>query len=764
MNAERIVITGTGVLCASGMDSETFADAVERGDVGLTPIEGFDLTPFDGRYAGQIHEFDPSRYDPDPGFTSLDRHVQLAVVAAAEACERSAAIEAVDPGRRALVMATCNGGWLSIERHHRMLHGLERGHLDEDLELAKRHHSAALELARRHGVAGPVLTVVTACAASTNAIGLARDLLRTGRADAVLAGGADSFSATTFAGFDRLKTTSSAPCAPFSTPLGLNLGEGAGFWVLEREADALERGAKPLGFVLGYGTSNDAHHPTLPDPRGQGLTLCLERAVRDAAVAPEAIGYVNAHGTGTEANDKTESRVLARFFGECPPVSSSKSMFGHTLGAAGVLEATASLLSLRRGKLPPTASFAGPRDACPLDYVPDEARPTDATMFLSTNSAFGGANCALVAAVGDDPPPATAPSRRTAVITGLGAVSPYGVGLDDLREGLAANRCALRPVDRHDVEACSRREAGLVPPFVPRRVEPRLRLDGLDRTSQYTAIAARRALSDAELSLRPRACADVGFVLGLTHYPTSAEEQYLGSICRNGLGVPDLLHFPHLVLSSVSGATSRELLLKGPGTTLSTGHGAGLAAVARAADAVALGQVDRTLAGATDEVNERLHHDLDALGRLDRHAPGEGSVLLVLEDEVTARERGATPLARVMAHREAFWADPATAEQVLGFLSGLLDEAGLATAELAAVVPALERPSPHSEAAAAAVGDLLGPQRDLADLLGWSPAVSALYGLAGALAPDAPSGPILCFTLSRHGEVRGLITAPAEVS
>ena len=760
MGVDRVAITGTGVICASGVGSEAFTDAIVQGRVGLTPIEGFDLSPFDGRYAGVVHDFDPSRGDPDAAV--LDRHVQLAVVAAEEAVEQSGALQAVPPERRALVMATCNGGWLSIERHHRMLHGLETGEYDEALDLAKRHYSAALELARRHAVAGPVLTVVTACSASTNAIGLARDLLRTGRADVVLAGGADSFSATTFAGFDRLKTTSVAPCAPFSTPVGLNLGEGAGFWVLESESQARSRGAESLGFVLGYGTSNDAHHPTLPDPRGRGLTHCLERAVRDAGVDPRAIGYVNAHGTGTEANDKTESRVLARFFGEegCPPVSSSKSMFGHTLGAAGVLEATASLLSLRRGKLPPTASFDGPREACDLDYVPNEARPTDASLFLSTNSAFGGANCAVVAATGEPTSPAVDAPRHAVVITGLGAISPFGVGADLLREGLAEGRSALRPVDRHDVEGCSRTAAGLVPPFVPRRVEPRLRLDGLDRCSQYTAIAARRAMSAAGLSLRPKACTDVGFVLGLTHYPTTAEEQYLGSICRNGLAVPDLLHFPYLVLSSVTGAASRELLLKGPGTTLSAGHGAGLAAVARAADAVALGQVDQTLAGGTDEVNERLHRDLDALGRLAHHAPGEGSVLLVLESERSAEDRGAQVLARVAAHREAFWADPATPEQVRSFLCGLLDEAGLAAGDLAAVVPALERPSPHFEVAASEIEERFGPQRDLAEVLGWSPAVSALYGLAGAL--DESPGPILSFTLSRHGEARGLVTVPGE--
>ena len=758
----RIAITGTGTISALGVGCDVFAEALLAGACGLTPLEGFDLEPFVGRYSGEIH----GHTDLDDAKTHLDRFARLALIAAEEAVEDSALLRR-DPPRRArlaLVMATCDGGLLSAEKHYRMLYGLEAGELDEDLEQAKRHYSAALALARRFGVGGPITTVVTACAASTNAIGLGADLLRAGRADAVLVGGADSFSRTTFAGFDRLRTTSASPCAPFSTPTGLNLGEGAGFWVLEREDRALARGAAPKGFVLGYGLSNDAHHATLPDPRGQGLSMCLSRAVVDAAVPRESIGYVNAHGTGTEANDKTESRVLGGFFDPCPPVSSTKSQLGHTLGAAGILEATAGLLCLSRGQLPPTVNFADPREACPLDYVPNHARATTATRYLTSNSAFGGANCAVVVSTADDTPPAEdiveAPQR--VVITGLGVVSPLGLGIEPLCDGLGRGASAVGEVRRHPVETLRRRDAALVPPFVARRVEPRLRLDGLDRCSQYAALAAKQALKAGKISLLPRACTDVGLVLGLAHYPTTAEEQCLGSICRNGLAVPDLIHFPYLVPNSVVGNVSRELSLKGYSSAVCTSHGSGLDGLACAVDAVALGHTECTLAGAADEVCERIHHDLDAVGRLAVHVPGEGAVMALLESEAAAQERGAAVLGRVLAQRGGFWDEPATRSQVDELLAALLDEAGLTVADVCSVCASIQRPSPHEAATDTALRALSCDRHDTTENLGWAPAVGPLFGLARALCDGEQGDVVLSLSVSRHGEARAVVVACGE--
>ena len=764
MTAPRVAISGIGAISALGMGCDAFVEALLAGTCGLTPLEGFDLEPFVGRYSGEIRGLDLGALCDDP--EALDRFTQLALIAAKEAVSDSALLERdpPPPGRLALVMATCNGGLLSAEKHYRMLHGQEPGALDGALERAKRHYSAALTVASRFGVGGPVTTVVTACSASTNAIGLGADLLRAGRADAVIVGGADSFSRTTFSGFDRLKTTSASPCAPFSTPTGLNLGEGAGFWVLEREERARARGIRPRGFVLGYGLSNDAHHATLPDPRGQGLALCLARAVDAAGVAPTSIGYVNAHGTGTEANDKTESRVLGRFFDPCPPVSSTKSQLGHTLGAAGILEATASLLCLQRGQLPPTVNFAGAREACPLDYVPNRPRPTAATRFVASNSAFGGANCVAVLATGADPvldegPP---PPARDVVITGLGVVSAFGLGIDPLCEGLRAGRGAVAPVQRHDVSDLRCRAAALVPPFVPRRVDPRLRLDGLDRCSQYAALAAKQALVSGAVSLLPRACTDVGLVLGMARYPTTAEERCLGSVCRNGLDVPDLLHFPFLVPNSVGGNVARELSLKGYSSAVCSSHGAGLDALGCAADAVALGHTDRVLAGAVDEVSPRVHADLDEVGLLAEHPPGEGAVALLLEEREAALERGAAILGRVLAQRGGFFSSPATQPQVDALVDAALADAGATAPDVAAVCASVQRPSDHAGAVDAALEERFAGLRDTTRALGWAPALGPLFGLVDAVHGGAPGAVVLAVSAAAQGEVRVAVVAVGE--
>ena len=756
----RVAITGTGAISALGVGCGVFADALVAGKCGLTPLRGFDIEPFVGRYSGEIHHLDLAALSG--AGAEVDRFTQLALVAASEAVVASGLIDRDPPRaeRIALVMATCNGGLLSAERHYRMLFGLEAGELDADLELAQRHYSAAQAVASRFGVGGPVTTVVTACSASTNAIGLGADLLRSGRVDAVLVGGADSFSTTTFAGFDRLRTTSASPCAPFSTPTGLNLGEGAGFWVLEREDRARDRGVDVQGFVLGYGLSNDAHHATLPDPRGQGLSLCLERALRDAAVARDSVGYVNAHGTGTEANDKTESRVLGRFFDPCPPVSSTKSQLGHTLGAAGILEATAGLLCLQRGQLPPTVNFTGPREACPLDYVPNTARPTTVTRYLASNSAFGGANCAVVVATGEDPPSTSVSdegARRT-VITGLGAVSGFGLGVGPLCDGLGLGRSAVAAVDRHPVGELDRREAALVPPFVPRRVEPRMRLDGLDRCSQYTALAAKQAMVAGELSLLPRACIDVGLVLGLARYPTTAEEKCLGSIFSNGLDVPDLIHFPYLVPNSVGGNVSRELSLMGYSSAVCSSHGAGLDALACAVDAVALGHTRCCLAGAVDEVSERVHSDVDTVGLNRVVAPGEGAVMVLLEDEEAATARRAPILGEVLAHGGAFWSEPATPPQVQDLIDGVLREAKLPPISVGAVCVSVQRPSEHAASVDAALeASGFGPARDTSAPLGWSPAVGPLFGLVAALHRGSPADVVLALSVAARGEARAML-------
>jgi 3-oxoacyl-[acyl-carrier-protein] synthase II len=256
-------------------------------------------------------------------------------------------------------------------------------------------------VARRLGIVGPRTTIMTACSSSATAIGRAADLVRLGRVAVALAGGAEGLCRLTYAGFNALRAVSPEPCRPFDAERkGLSLGEGAAVLVLEEEMHARARGAEVLGFLAGWGMTADAHHMTAPHPEGDGAARAMLAALADAELAPEAIDYVNAHGTATPHNDAAEVLALRRVFGERAarlPVSSTKSMVGHTLGAAGAVEAVASLCALRGGYVPPTMGLERPDPAFgALDFVPGAAREARVGAVLSSSFAFGGNNTVLV--------------------------------------------------------------------------------------------------------------------------------------------------------------------------------------------------------------------------------------------------------------------------------------------------------------------------------------------------------------------------------
>jgi len=769
MSAERAAITGIGVVSPIGVGVQAFLESLLAARCGIERVPRLEDTPYRARHAGLVPHFPAPERSAGQDFAALDRHLQLALVAAEQALA-DAGLDPASLGERiGLVFGTCNGGMLCIERHYRALHGKDPElKLDEALVFSKRYYSGATTLAHRFGIRGPATSVVTACAASGNAVGLGRDWLLEGRVDAVLVGGADAFSDTTLAGFDRLMTTSPERCAPFSEPMGLNLGEGSGFWILERESEARTRGARVHGFTLGYGLSCDAHHATAPDPSGEGLALAIQRALDDAGAELGSVGYINAHGTGTEANDRAESRVLERLFGgDAPPVSSTKSFFGHCLGAAGILEATAALLCLGQDRLPPTLKFVGPRPGCNLDFVPNEAREASATRFLSQNAAFGGNNCALVLATAEDadpgpPSPAVREDPDPVVITGLGLVTAAGAGHQPLARALEQGETLVRPVERFDVQGCTCREAGLVDSLGDSRLERRLGLQGMDRCSRYATAAAHMALDRAGIRLRPRAAKEVGLLVGLTVGPTRGEMEYLKSLFTEG--VPNLVHFPFLVLNSVAGNVSRALLLKGFSSTFCSGPGSGLESLVLGESAVRLGHARTLLVCGVDEVTERVQRDLDETGALNGRqgrgrALGEGGAALALESYEQARSRKAAILARVLAARSGFDPDvfrekPRDASRLTAFLEKLLEAGGRAPDQISAVCLGARLPS-CAPAEEQALDCLLGahdPLRLRLDpLIGSALAAAPLISLAHALA-TVESGTILALATSDCGE------------
>jgi 3-oxoacyl-[acyl-carrier-protein] synthase II len=552
---------------------------------------------------------------------------------------------------------------LLIEQHYeRLLRG--DGRLSHEELLAKRYYSGAKALAYALGVQGFSTTVVTACSASTAAMALAADLIRCGLLDAALAGGADAFATSTLAGFEGLKATSESKCAPFSKPFGLNLGEGAGFVYLETADAAAARGASIQAEWLGSGMSNDAYHCSAPEPTGRGLANAVHRALANAGLTPEQIPYLNAHGTGTEANDKAETKAIRKVFGphaERLPVSSTKSTVGHCLGAAGAVEAIASILCAQAGVLPPTANFTEPREGCGLDCVPDSGRPWNGSrIFLSHNLAFGGHNACVALAPAERRAPAlrdpgSAPTRaelelcappEPLYLTACSLVSSLGVGVAPLCEALAQNRPVLSPTT---LPGLATLQAGLVNEAEISRFDRRLDLRGQDRSSRWATVAARATISEAAYPERPSALSELGFFLHLASGPSWAESEFLTSFLSHDHQVQQIAAFPYIVPSSVAGNVCRALRLTGHNLTLSAGPGAGLLGLAPAIAALRVGHTAAILTGAVDELSERILVDHYQAGLLstDGPPPGEGAAFLMLEAASHAQARNANVLAEL---------------------------------------------------------------------------------------------------------------------
>jgi 3-oxoacyl-[acyl-carrier-protein] synthase II len=389
----RVAVTGIGVVSALGPDAKSFAAGLRAGRSGIAPLTLFDPAGFRARLAAQAPEPTPPLLPEQ--LATASRPDRFGLQAAFEAVAH-AGLDAADLDRAALVFGTGTGGLPTTEEYVRAAGG--------PAELLVPHQPASVtDLVARHlGIHGPRSTIMTACSSSATAIGWASDRIRLGHVDVALAGGAEGLTRLTYAGFGCLRATAPGdePCRPFDAERkGLTLGEGAAVLVLEELERARARGATVLAIVAGWGITADAHHMTAPHPEGEGAARAMRMALEDAGLRPEQIGYVNAHGTGTPHNDAAETLALKSVLGAraaAVPVSSIKSMVGHTLGAAGAIEAVASVLTLAEGFVPPTVHLRTPDPTFGLDYVPGStARPLAVEALLSNSFAFGGNNTVL---------------------------------------------------------------------------------------------------------------------------------------------------------------------------------------------------------------------------------------------------------------------------------------------------------------------------------------------------------------------------------
>lgn len=610
-------VTGLGCICAAGENLPRVMAALYAGERRCAPPRDFTaeldtVYPVFNCGLNENYElFNSPTAIRHP--QSVTRTSALALAAAREACAQAGLDgEQLATLRVGVCLGTTVGCTLNDEVFYRNFkQGAGPAIAPIQRYLA---NNPALFLKQALGLRGPAATVANACSSGTDAIGQARAWLRAGLCDVVLAGGADELSRIPYLGFVHLLIASPEPCRPFDRARrGLNLGEGAGVLVLETAESAARRGACVLAEVAGYGCANDAWHPTAPHPEGKGLRRAIDSALRDAGIEPGAIGFINAHGTSTPDNDKIEGRVLGALFPAGTPVVSTKAYTGHTLGAAGGIEAVLTVQALLDQRLPATAGFAESDPDCAITPT---ARNTEieATAALSDSLAFGGNNAVLVfrkdkgQRTKDEQDPkdigkssvSVRDAASTMAILGIGTVSALGCGVASLAEALRRN--AQPAIQTHAIQTA--RGLVNVPVFTATpegldRFMPKRSLRRLDKFVRLALLASFLAVEDSGLELPDRA--RVGVVFGTGYGPLGTTFEFQDTIINDGDKCASPTAFAGSVHNAPASQTAIALGLEGPCQTLTTfGHTA--EGVLQTAEAwLREGLADLVLAGLGDE-------------------------------------------------------------------------------------------------------------------------------------------------------------------
>jgi 3-oxoacyl-[acyl-carrier-protein] synthase II len=653
---ERIAVTGLGLVTSLGFGRELSFSRLCRGERGISEVSLFDPSGLKSRVAAEVRGLDVRAIAPHGEADDWSRSDALSFIAAREALAQAAHVFGSPLG---LALGGTTGGMYETER---ALAAILPGHVAPhdarrllDFPLAV----SVERVARALGNVAPLATVCSACSSGAVAIALGASWLLSGRASRVLAGGVDGLCQLTFTGFSALGAMDPEPCRPFDAGrAGLTLGEGAGCLVLELESSARARGVPIIAFLSGWAVASEAHHVTHPEPSGARAARVLSDAMLTAGLGTSEIDYVNAHGTGTVQNDAMEARALTRVFGADVGqvwVSSSKAQIGHTLGAAGAIEAAMTALSVSRGLLPPTAGLERPEEPA-LRHVLAPNQSATLRAALSSSFGFGGA-CAVLAFE----PPSAEPrllSRKLTtelVISGAASYGPAGIS-----SGVQSRRYLS------DAEP---ERAGLPDPLT--LLDPE-RSRRFSRASAIVIATAESALRDAHLQ-----AAETGFVVGSAFGDVERSVRFLQKVLGQGPKFASPAEFPQLIASTGSGNASIYLGLTGPCLSVSEFGTSGQSAVSVAISLLELGLAPALLAGAA-EARDSI---VDAvLG--DDGSRSEGGGFVVLEESSTVLARGRVPLAVVAEHHalrsapEAAFAalpvPPATACIVAGFLPSAL--------------------------------------------------------------------------------------------
>lgn len=660
----QAAISGIGIISPIGNDMESVRENLLGCRDGIRKASKIDVSPFLSNLCGEFSFDFSSEMSSEELETFTDPFMRLAISSARMAL-RDAEFEIPDgPGaeRIALVAATCNAGLNSGEVEYREKHGDPSAKFSRSTSMQSEFCSVAKALACALKIRGETWVVNTACSGSTAAIGLAETLIETGKYDAVLVGGADAVALSNYAGFSAIKVVSPDKIAPFSNPPGMNIGEGAAFWLLENMGKALLRKAKCHGKVIGRATTGDAYHPTQPDPRGDGVFRTMRNAAADAGLKPSEIGCINAHASGTAANDRAEAKGVAKFLGGSEvPVTSTKSYTGHCMGATGILEATLQLAAMNAGFVPPTLRFSGPRPGCEGIFVPSEPLKKDYGCFLSSNYAFAGNNAAIVVAKRDFDFRKEIPNPKKIAITSFAPFTPAGRDAESLLEFLAGGGCAIAESGLPGTEGTGFSRAAMMPKIPARELDRRVDFSGMNPISTYATAAAKKALDSAGIRVSRGVSEDVSLTVCVGR--GSDESEHMDAVFSTPERRGSVACFSNVTANSTAGWVSKALDIKGANITLTSGPGCSLQGIAYAAQTINSRDAKFAVALSADEVYAQQMNGYGKVGLIlpDAEAddfrlrfsddfgtvPGEGAAAFVLESEESAAERGAETLGTI---------------------------------------------------------------------------------------------------------------------
>lgn len=644
----RCVVTGLGMVCAIGNTvEECFSNALKSVS-GIAPTKKVDTKGCYSNLSAEVRDDEFCRE-----IEGCDRTSLFAIKAGREALlDAGILCEETNP-RISVIMGSCIGGVLSGEKYYSgVLCGEKEKNAIREMPIG----ALGIHMAELCKAGGAVVNVANACAAGTIAISYACDLIRWGKADVVIAGGADSFAAVPYAGFLALRALDPKGCSPFSRSDGITLGEGAGVLVIESYEHAKKRGAKIHCEILGYGISGDAYDITAPRADGQGQIFAIQKAIENSGLQPCDIDYVNAHGTGTKKNDNAEVLSLCRVFegNDDLKVSSTKAMTGHCLGAAGALETVFCVKMIENDVVLPTLGFEGEigrikTEKNRIDFVPNFPKQKHLNYVMNNSFAFGGNNASLI--LGKKGKAILTEKKEKVLITGLGIVLPDGIGVEKY-----ISYCQ----NTGHLEETIRRTTLLGEDFTAHGIKPSF-YRKLDTISKLQTISGICALKDAGLKITEENEFDVGIAVGTAEGALGSGAEFQKLINERGNAGGSAFKFPNTVYNAGGGHFSICTGIKGHNATITGGAEAGLIGIAYAYEAVRRGKAKAMVASGVDESGDDISELYDKLGLITSQVNppygdgtgftlSDGCVSLTLESESDAYMRGAKVYCRVLGY------------------------------------------------------------------------------------------------------------------